>query len=80
LHAVIYALVVVGETLGKLSAEVRNLAPEVPWRAIKDMRNRLVHGYWTVDPTIVARVVEHDLPPLDRRLADLLRQLEAGGA
>lgn len=79
-HAAIYALAVIGEALGWLRADVKNLAPEVPWRAVKDMRNRLIHSYWAVDLTIVADVIENELPRLDLALADLQRQLEISDA
>ena len=40
----------VGELTGKLSEEFREETKNrIPWRAIKDMRNHIVHGYGTID-------------------------------
>ena len=44
LHAVLYDLVIFGEALGKVPAEMFGLAPTVPWCAITGMRNAIVHG------------------------------------
>jgi uncharacterized protein with HEPN domain len=76
-HAVTYALVVIGEALGQVSPDIKSLAPAVPWRAIKDVRNRLVHAYWTIDLAIIAGMVAQELGPLDEALGDLTRRIEA---
>jgi uncharacterized protein with HEPN domain len=55
-HAALYGLVIVGEALSKVSAEVRSAAPEIPWRAIINLRNIIVHSYWQVDLVIIADV------------------------
>jgi uncharacterized protein with HEPN domain len=75
LHAVLYDLVVVGEALGKVPIEVRGLAPAIPWRAITDMRNLIVHAYWQIDEEIVAEVLERDLEPLISALDGLIAAL-----
>jgi len=40
---------------------------------MKAMRNRLVHGYFSVDPQIVWDTVQNDLPPLIEPLSKLLQ-------
>jgi len=47
--AVMYQIMIIGEAVGRLSAEYRELHPEVPWRQMAGMRNRLIHGYHDVD-------------------------------
>ena len=37
-HAALFDLVIMGETLNKVSAEVQKAAPDLPWRQIVDMR------------------------------------------
>lgn len=49
LFAVIRALEVVGEAANKVSEEVRAENPNIPWKAIVGMRNRLIHAYFDVD-------------------------------
>jgi uncharacterized protein with HEPN domain len=59
---------VVGEAASKVSDETRARIPDVPWLEIIGMRNRLVHGYASVDHDIVWAVVTSDLAALLRRL------------
>lgn len=42
------------------------------WVSLKGMRNRIVHGYLLVDPRIVSRTVERDVPDLIARVAAAL--------
>lgn len=55
---------VVGEAASKVSDETRRELPGIPWREIVGMRNRLVHGYASVDHDITWDVVVADLPRL----------------
>jgi len=64
---------VLGEAASKVSEATRSEAPAIPWRGIIGMRNRLVHGYASVDHDIVWDVVTRDLPPLLTELERLLK-------
>lgn len=55
---------VVGEAASKVSPETRRELPGIPWREIVGMRNRLVHGYASVDHDITWNVTVVDLPAL----------------
>jgi uncharacterized protein with HEPN domain len=62
--ALVRLLEIVGEAASKVSADMRSGLPEVPWREIVDMRNRVIHAYMDVDLAIVATTLRDDLPPL----------------
>lgn len=47
------------------------LHPEVPWEDVYLMRNRVAHGYFSVDLEIVWRTVQRDLPELERQVLRL---------
>jgi len=49
------------------------LAPQVPWRDIAGMRDRLAHKYWDVNHVIVWNVVANDLDGLERAVKKILR-------
>ena len=55
---------VIGEAASRLSESTRESVPDIPWREIIAMRNRLIHGYFAVDLDILWTVVHDDLPAL----------------
>ena len=74
--AAIRNLEVIGEAVTKLSAELKAFHADVPWTDIAAMRNRLIHGYMTVNLEIVCDTVTMVVPPfLDRirTIADAVR-------
>ena len=72
-------LEVIGEAASKISAETRSSAPAIPWREIVGMRNRLVHGYASVDHDIVWDVVSRDLVEVIESLEALLAASSESG-
>jgi uncharacterized protein with HEPN domain len=64
---------IVGEAANRVLSQRRGRHPEVPWREIIGLRNRLVHGCDAVDLDILWQVLTGDLPvligALDRILA-----------
>ena len=72
LLALVKDVEIVGEAASRMSLELRNRHPQVPWVDIISMRHRLVHGYFNVDPDIVWSTVAEDLPPLVVLLTQVL--------
>lgn len=70
--AIIRKLEIIGEAVKQLSEETRARQPEIPWKQIAGMRDRLTHAYFGVDLGLVWRVVERDLPALETAAAVLL--------
>lgn len=66
------ALEVLGEAAGRLSVETRESAPDVPWREIVGMRNRLVHAYFDIDPAIMWKTATVSAPAILPHLRTLL--------
>ncbi len=66
--AVIRQLEIIGEAVKRLSAELTAAHPGVPWRQISGTRDRLIHGYFTVDLDAVWTMVCQDLPHLRSRI------------
>jgi uncharacterized protein with HEPN domain len=80
LHAALYGICVVGKALHRVSVETRSLAPELPSTKAYALRNRIVRSYWKIDTTIIADVIERDLPPLAADLHALVARIDAGTA
>jgi uncharacterized protein with HEPN domain len=69
--AVIRNLEVMGEAVRKVSTDTREAHPEVPWRQIAATRDRVIHGYFTVDLEIIWEIVETELPRLREALTQI---------
>ena len=72
--AIIRNLEIIGEAAGKLSAAFRNANSDVPWQKIAGMRNKLIHGYFSVDMPLVLDTVRVMLPDFRARIEALRRR------
>ena len=63
-HLIIHNLEILGEAASRVSAEYRSEHPEIPWRDMIDLRNRLIHVYFDLDLEIIWSSVQEDLPKL----------------
>ena len=71
-YALAKAIELVGESAGRVSVPFRDSHPQIPWKEIVGMRNRLVHDYHRIDFNVVWDVVSHDLPGLVEALDALV--------
>ena len=62
--SIMFRLIQVAENSEKLTEKFKKTYPSIPWRAIKGLRNRIVHEYGNVDLTIVYDTVKKDIPEL----------------
>ncbi len=73
-QAVTMSLLIIGEAAAKMverHAEFVEKHPEIPWRSMRGMRNRIVHGYFDIDLDLVWETVQTALPDLLERLSIL---------
>jgi uncharacterized protein with HEPN domain len=64
--------------LRHIPADIQALAPDIPWRAIINMRHRLAHDYWLTDPGIVLEAAERQVDALAGALDRLVVRLGDG--
>ena len=73
--AVIRALEVIGEAARHIPAEFRLKYPQVQWRGMTGMRDKVIHDYFGVDASVVWRTVREDLPPMCQSVRQILLEL-----
>jgi uncharacterized protein with HEPN domain len=66
--AVIRQLEIIGEATKNLSSDFRSAHPQIPWKDIAGMRDRLIHGYMAVDLPAVWDTATTDVPQLRAEL------------
>jgi uncharacterized protein with HEPN domain len=62
--ALIRLLEIIGEAAWGISENLRNRYPDIAWRQMANMRNRVIHGYFDVNNDLVWKTVTAELPPL----------------
>ncbi len=70
--AVIREFTVVGEAVKRLSSELVESTPDVPWRELAGFRDVLVHNYFGVRDEVVWDAATNTVPSLVRAIAQLL--------
>ena len=66
-RAVVMSLIVIGEAATKvmeMHADFAQAHPQVPWRSMRNMRNRMAHGYFDIDLQVVWQTVRDWVPAL----------------
>lgn len=69
--ALLQLLEVIGEASKGVSSGFREEHPELPWKEMSGMRDRLIHRYFDIDLTVIRQTIAVDLPPLIALLEDL---------
>lgn len=70
--AVLHHLTVIGETISRLSPALRDRHPDVPWRQIIAVRNRIAHAYFDLDWQILWDATIEDIPSLRRNVSRII--------
>jgi len=63
---------IIGEAAARAPKEITAQHPEIPWTDVVGMRNKLIHGYDTVDLEILGDTVKNELPELIRALQKIV--------
>ena len=72
-YAVIRAFEIIGEAARQIPENVRQSHPEIRWREIAAMRNKLTHEYFGINTKVIWRTVHEDLPVLIPLLKKILK-------
>lgn len=73
-RAVVMSIMIIGEAATKIMdgyPDFTQAHPEIPWRAMRGMRNRITHGYFDINLDVVWNTVQTALPDLLKQLASI---------
>ena len=76
IFAVTHAVEILGEAAKQVPARIRSRYPEIPWKQIAGMRDKLIHAYFDVHTRRLWETVREDLPVLRSALIRILQDEE----
>ncbi len=74
-NAVVYNFLIIGEAVKMLPEPVTESAPEIPWRQIAGMRDKLTHAYFSTDYELVWKTVTVVLPKFRAGIQKILEKI-----
>jgi uncharacterized protein with HEPN domain len=74
--AVVRNLEIIGEAVRNIPENFKEKYPDVDWKAAAGMRDKLIHEYFGVSLAIVWETVKSDLPPFEKRLMEISKEME----
>jgi uncharacterized protein with HEPN domain len=76
IFAVEKAMEIIGEAVKNLPDSLRSQYPEIPWKNIAGMRDKLVHEYWGTDVNILWRTAQQRVPELRGQVIRIRQELQ----
>lgn len=70
-YAVIRCLEIIGEAVKRIPDDYRQSHPDIPWKSMAGMRDRLIHGYDVVDNEIIWVTVKETIPGILEKITSL---------
>jgi uncharacterized protein with HEPN domain len=70
--AVLYKFAVMGEATKRLPDQVREQYPDIPWRSIAGLRDKVIHGYIGVDYELLWETIDKKIPAVISGLRKIL--------
>jgi uncharacterized protein with HEPN domain len=76
IFAVEKAMEIIGEAVKNIPDSIRSQYPEIPWKNIAGMRDKLVHEYWGADVNILWKTAQQRLPELKEQVIRIRQELQ----
>jgi uncharacterized protein with HEPN domain len=77
--AVSRAFEIIGEAVKQVPQTTRNQYPDIPWRDMAGMRDKLIHDYFNADVEIIWQAVKEDIPYLKPLIMNILGDIRRQG-
>jgi len=75
-EAVIRKIEIIGEASNRISEDLKNRLPDLPWKKMKAMRNIMIHMYDELELEIVWDTANNDISRLRNRLKEIIPPIE----
>lgn len=76
IDAVIRNIEIIGEATKQIPDDVKDKNPEIPWEEMAKMRDKMIHGYFSIMQDILWETAKHDIPETRPLIEELLEDLE----
>lgn len=73
IRALIRSLEIIGEATKKLSEQLKSRYPQIDWKDMAGMRDKLIHDYFGIDYEIVYDVITNHIPELHHEIQRILK-------
>lgn len=74
IYAVVRAFEIIGEAAKKVPLSVQKRHPNVPWKQMAGMRDKLIHEYFGVNYEVLWKTAQEDIPPVQKLIAMVLEE------
>ena len=64
----------IGEAAAAIPDEIRNQYPDIPWKTIVGLRNKVINHYFAVDTEVIYQIAIKNIPETKDRIAKILRE------
>ncbi len=76
-YAVIRSFEIIGEAVKNIPSDIKDRYPEIPWKSMAGMRDKLIHEYFGVDYETLWQTIKLRVPEIKPLLKSFLKQVEA---
>jgi len=73
INAVVRSLEVIGEATKNIPNSVKEKYPDIPWKKMAGMRDKLIHEYFGIDFEMLWKTIKEDIPPLQAAVNKLIK-------
>lgn len=77
IFAVVRALEIIGEAIKKIPEEIKAKYPEIPWKGMAGMRNKVIHEYFGINLKYIWTTIKERIPEIKPMFEKILRDLES---
>ena len=70
--AVVRNFEIIGEAARQIQQDFKQQYPQIEWRELSDLRNKIIHEYFGVDYVILWEIIQFDLPSLRNRISAIV--------